>query len=190
MGCFWCLPSSESSPRTWASGGDVFCCGSFPNSWVWTWRSWKKSKKMLGWETEAWAVWQVRQGEGSPLLVQGARGRRVAWLEAVMPSLPALRQKTRRPQPASTPQPFSSVVPSCLLLAGQKRAPSPVRAPRRCSCVVCSTAGRAAAERGCLEPFSSPPCEISHFSEAPKQLSCRQIVGCYFSLPVPQDCWR
>lgn len=90
-GLFWdlCLPSSESSPGVWASGGDVFCCGSFPNSWVWTWRSWKRLKKMLGLVTEAWAAWQVIQGEGSPLLAQSAWGQRVAWLEAVKPSLPA-----------------------------------------------------------------------------------------------------
>lgn len=90
-GFFWdlCLSSLESSPKVWASGADVFCCGSFPNSWVWTWRSWKKSKKMLGWETEAWAAWQVIWGEGGPLLAQSARGLRVSWLEAVTASPPA-----------------------------------------------------------------------------------------------------
>lgn len=61
-----------SSPRAWALGDDMFRCGSFPNSWVWTWRSWKKLKKMLGWETEDWAAWQVSRGEGSPLLTQRA----------------------------------------------------------------------------------------------------------------------
>lgn len=43
----------------------TFYCGSFPNSWVWTWRSWKKLKKMLGWEMEAWAAWQVIRVERS-----------------------------------------------------------------------------------------------------------------------------
>lgn len=63
-----CVPSSESTLRARGLGTDVFSCGCFPNSWVWTWRNWRKSKRMPGWETEAWAAWQVTRGEGSPVL--------------------------------------------------------------------------------------------------------------------------
>lgn len=158
----------------------------FPNSWVWTWRSWKKLKKMLGWEMEAWAGWQVMQGEGSPLLVQGAWGPRVAWL-----SHPHCWHLPHRPSAVWYPS-------ACSWLAGN--IPSPPRAARSCRCVFRSAAGRAAAGRGCLEPFSSPPREISHFSEALNSSHTGRLLAAILvclsrgtagdeSSPVWSKCW-
>lgn len=29
------------------------------HSWVWTWRSWRKLRRMLVWEMEDWGGWRV-----------------------------------------------------------------------------------------------------------------------------------
>lgn len=80
-------------------------------------------KKMLDWEMEAWAAWQVIQEEGSSLLMHGGRG----WHASAL---------------ASAPQAFSSVGPSCLLLAGQKHPRPSESTPELWVCVLqCSRLG-------------------------------------------------
>lgn len=125
----------------------MFSCASFPNSWVWTWRNWRKLKKMLGWEMEAWAVWQVKWGEGS--LTRSTQGPRAALLHLLHLGLPAAvgQHTDLSPSAASIQE-----VPLCL------------------TCW-------AVAERGPLKPCSSPPCKTSHFAEVPQQLSHRQIAA-------------
>uniref|UniRef100_A0A2K5X543 Alpha-1,4 glucan phosphorylase n=1 Tax=Macaca fascicularis TaxID=9541 RepID=A0A2K5X543_MACFA len=41
-----------------------------PTSWAWTWRSWRKLRRMRGWAMGAWAGWQV-SGQG----LEGGGGR-------------------------------------------------------------------------------------------------------------------
>lgn len=37
------------------------CCPPSSLSWAWTWRSWRRSRRMRGWAMGAWAAWQVSE---------------------------------------------------------------------------------------------------------------------------------
>lgn len=99
---------------------------------------------------------------------------------------------------AVTPSPLASA--SGTLLPAPGWPETPVRAAQSCRCVFCSAAGRAVAGRGCLEPFSSPPCEISHFSEALNSSHTGRLLAAILvclsrgtagdeSSPAQSECW-